>query len=82
MDAPVVAEIFEGPHYGAIFGTLTVFMIGGGAAGPWITGVIFDVTGSYMPAFVLAGGCSVVSGLAVWAAAPGKVRAVPGRVRP
>jgi MFS family permease len=80
--APVVAEIFEGPHYGAIFGTLTVFMIGGGAAGPWITGVIFDVTGSYMPAFVLAGGCSVVSGLAVWAAAPGKVRAVPGRVRP
>ncbi|MEQ1649752.1 MAG: MFS transporter, partial [Hyphomicrobiaceae bacterium] len=27
---PIVAEIFEGPHYGAIFGTITVALIGGG----------------------------------------------------
>ena len=80
--APVVAELFEGPHYGAIFGTLTVFMIAGGAAGPWITGVIYDVTASYAPAFVFAGICAAVSGLAIWFAAPGKVRAVPGRIRP
>jgi len=80
--APVVAEIFEGPHYGAIFGTLTVFMIAGGAAGPWISGVIYDITASYTPAFVFAGVCAAVSGLAIWFAAPGKVRAVPGRVRP
>ena len=31
---PIVAEIFEGRHYGAIFGTLNVALIGGGAAGP------------------------------------------------
>lgn len=31
---PIVAEIFEGPHYGAISGTLTVALAGGGAAGP------------------------------------------------
>jgi hypothetical protein len=30
---PIVAEIFEGPHYGSIFGMLTVALIGGGAAG-------------------------------------------------
>ena len=30
---PIVAEIFEGPHYGTIFGTLTVALIGGGAGG-------------------------------------------------
>ncbi len=32
----IVAEIFEGPHYGSIFGMLTVALIGGGAAGPWL----------------------------------------------
>jgi hypothetical protein len=31
---PIVAEIFEGPHYGSIFGTITVALIGGGAVGP------------------------------------------------
>ena len=31
---PIVAEIFEVPHYGSIFGTITVALIGGGAMGP------------------------------------------------
>ena len=44
---PIVAEIFEGPHFGAIFGTLMVALIGGGAAGPWVAGVLHDATGSY-----------------------------------
>lgn len=78
---PIVAEIFEGPHYGAIFGTITVALIGGGAAGPWITGVIHDVTGSYRLAFVLAIACCIVSALAIWIAAPRNVRSVPGRAR-
>jgi MFS family permease len=78
---PIVAEIFEGPHYGSIFGTITVALIGGGAAGPWITGVIHDATGSYSPAFIPAMACCVVSSAAIWLAAPRKVRIVPGRVR-
>jgi MFS family permease len=78
---PIVAEIFEGPHYGTIFGTITVALIGGGAAGPWITGVIHDATGSYKLAFVLAIACCIVSAAAIWIAAPRKVRLVPGRVR-
>jgi MFS family permease len=77
---PIVVEIFEGPHYGAIFGAITVALIGGGAAGPWIAGVIHDATGSYRPAFVLAIACCVVSAAAIWIAAPRKVRVVPGRV--
>ena len=76
---PIVAEIFEGPHYGAIFGTLTVALTGGGAAGPWIAGVIHDATGSYKLAFLLTIGCCVVSAAAIWIAAPRKVRRVPGR---
>jgi MFS family permease len=76
----IVVEIFEGPHYGSIFGTVTVALIGGGAAGPWAAGVIHDVTGSYRWAFILAIACSVVSAACIWLAAPGKVRAVAGRI--
>ena len=78
---PIVAEIFEGPHYGAVFGMLTVALIGGGAAGPWVTGVIHDMTGSYRLAFLLAIALCAVSALAIWLAAPRKVRLVPGLVR-
>jgi MFS family permease len=76
---PIVAEIFEGPHYGTIFGTVTVALIGGGAAGPWVAGLVHDQTGSYGPAFLLAIACCVISAAAVWIAAPRKVRLVPGR---
>jgi MFS family permease len=76
---PIVAEIFEGPHYGSIFGTINVALIGGGAAGPWVAGVIHDATRSYTAAFLLAIACCIVSATAVWIAAPRKVRLVPGR---
>jgi MFS family permease len=77
----IVAEIFEGPHFGAIFGTITVALLGGGAAGPWLAGAIHDATGSYRPAFLLAIACCFVSAAAIWLAAPRQVRLVPGRVR-
>jgi MFS family permease len=77
----IVNEIFEGPHYGSIFGTLSVALIGGGAAGPWVTGVLHDATGSYRAAFLLAILCCAISILAIWIAAPRKVRLVPGRRR-
>lgn len=76
----IVAEIFEGPHYGSIFGTLSVALVGGGAAGPWAAGVLHDRTGSYRSAFLLAIACCVVSAAAIWLAAPRKVRLVPGRL--
>ena len=73
-------EIFEGRHYGAVFGTLMFAAISGGAAGPWVAGTLYDITGSYTPAFAIAIGGSVLSALAIWLAAPRKVRAV-GRPR-
>ena len=69
-------EIFEGRHYGTVFGTLMLAAIVGGAAGPWVTGALYDVTGSYTPAFSIAAAGSVLSALAIWLAAPRKVRAV------
>jgi MFS family permease len=76
----VVAEIFQGEHFGSIFGTLMLAALAGGAAGPLVTGVLHDHFGTYTVAFSLG---IVVSGLAasaIWMAAPGKVRAVAGRL--
>ena len=76
----IPAEIFQGRHYGGIFGTLMLSAIFGGAAGPWVTGALYDVTGSYTPAFWIAIGLNLMSAAAIWRAAPRKVRAVAGRI--
>jgi MFS family permease len=76
----IPAEIFQGRHYGTIFGTLMLAAIAGGAAGPWVTGALHDATGSYTLAFSLAIGGSALSAGAIWLAAPRQVRAVAGRV--
>jgi MFS family permease len=76
---PVVAEIFEGPHFGAIFGLVTVPLIAGGAAGPAVAGLLYDRTGDYSAAFWLCMALCAVGAAAIWFAAPGKVRAVAGR---
>ncbi len=76
----IPAEIFQGRDYGTIFGTLMLAAIAGGAAGPWVTGALYDATGSYTLAFWIAIACSALSAGAIWLAAPRKVRAVAGRV--
>jgi MFS family permease len=78
--AAIVAEIFQGKHYGAIFGTLMLVAITGGAAGPWATGALFDAYGNYTIAFWIGVVLSIVSALAIWLASPRKVRAVAGRM--
>ena len=78
----IPAEIFQGPHYGTIFGTLMLAAIMGGAAGPWVTGALHDATGSYTLAFWIAIGCSMLSAGAIWLAWPRQVCAVAGRVQP
>ena len=77
----IPAEIFEGRRHGSIFGTVMLAAILGGAAGPWITGILYDATGTYSIAFCIAAGCSLISILAIWLAAPRKVRAAAGRAR-
>ena len=77
----IPAEVFEGRHYGAIFGTINVAAIAGGAAGPWVAGALHDATGDYASAWWIAIGCCTLSALAIWFAAPRKVRVVAGRVR-
>jgi MFS family permease len=76
----VAMELFEGKHFGSIYGTLTLASLGGGAAGPWITGVIHDRTESYALAFWIGVVLSLVSVVTIWLAGPRRVRAVAGQM--
>jgi MFS family permease len=78
----VVLEIFQGPHYGSIFGTIMIAALAGGAAGPWVTGLLHDITGDYTIAFAIGIAVSLLSAFAIWQASPGKVRAVAGKLQP
>lgn len=57
IQSPIIAEYFGLKAHGAIFG-IAMFAAGIGCAiGPYITGLIFDMTGSYNLAFI---GCAVL----------------------
>jgi len=48
------ADLFPGPQLGTILGAITIGTGIGSAAGSWMAGWIFDVTGSYQVAFGLS----------------------------
>lgn len=75
----IPAELFQGRGYGTIFGTLNLAVGLGAGIGPWLTGAIYDRTGSYAPAFSLAIALSLGSIVCIWLAAPRKVRVVAGQ---
>ena len=64
----MVADRFSGPHFGAIVGIGLMGNAVGSAIGPWGAGRLYDVTGSYTVAFMIAAGAGVVAGAAGWRA--------------
>jgi sugar phosphate permease len=66
------ADVFYGRHFGAVSGLLLTGMGVGAVFGPWLGGYIYDVTGSYLPAFTLCIVCIAFSCLTFWIAAPRK----------
>jgi len=46
------ADLFQGAHFGRIYGFLAFSAGFGGGAGTWISGKVFDVTASYHMAFL------------------------------
>jgi MFS family permease len=76
----IPAELFQGKHFGTIFGTLSSASILGGASGPWVLGALYDRLGSYQAGFWLAIALSLASIACVWLAAPRKVRVVAGQI--
>lgn len=77
--ASIPAELFQGRRLATIYGMLALAASLGAAGGPWLTGVIYDSTGSYAPAFWLCAAVSLFSILCAWQAAPRKVRLVAGQ---
>lgn len=59
-ESPLVAELFGLRSHGLILGVASFGYCMGSAAGPFLAGYIFDVTGSYNVAFLLCAAVSVV----------------------
>ncbi|MBI2322748.1 MAG: MFS transporter [Chloroflexi bacterium] len=66
----VAADLYRGRSYGAIYGGLNVGSQLGTASAVWVAGAIFDLTGSYGPAFVLALLGAAGGGVCIWLVAP------------
>ncbi len=85
MTTPTIAstatDIFQGPKVGAIIGFIWFSFAVGGSIGPWLGGWIFEFTTNYLVAFIVALALCAVACIAIWLAAPRKVRLVPGRSR-
>jgi MFS family permease len=79
--AAAVTDIFQGRRAGATIGFVWFMFAVGGTIGPWLGGVIFEVNGSYLVAFILSAVMSVISCVALWIAAPRQIRLVAGKMR-
>ena len=62
----IPADIFRGGQYGLIYGSLSFFGSSGAAIGPFVLGRVFDWTGSYDLAFLIAIVLCLASILFVW----------------
>ena len=62
------ADLFPGPNLGVIVGVITIGSGLGSALGSWAAGFIFDVSGSYRLAFLLAIASYVGGCVTFWAA--------------
>jgi MFS family permease len=62
----MISDRFSGRHFGAIVGVGLFGAAVGSALGPWLAGQLYDTSGSYTLAFLIAAGCGVIAGVAGW----------------
>jgi MFS family permease len=74
----LVSDRFGGAHFGAIIGVGLFGTALGSALGPWMAGRLYDATGTYTVAFLIAAASGVVAMAACWYARVLKIR---GQVR-
>src|SRR5260370_41629437 len=70
------ADLFQGKHYGSIFGAINLIGGVGNAVGAWLGGYLYDVTHSYRVLFAATIGAVAFSTIFIWSARPSKVRVV------
>ncbi|MHB1134840.1 MAG: MFS transporter [Chloroflexota bacterium] len=78
VTSSAIADLFQGKRFGSVYGALWVGTGAGSALGPWLSGLLFDLTGAYAFSMVLSVGAACTSIVAMWLAAPRLVRQVPG----
>ncbi len=61
------ADLFGGPRLGTILGVITVGSGVGAGIGSWLAGLLFDLTGTYRPAFILSIIAYAAGAIAFWA---------------
>jgi MFS family permease len=64
----MMSDRFSGAHFGAIVGVGLMGSAAGSAFGPWLGGRLYDASGSYTMAFLIAAACGVIAGAAGWRA--------------
>ncbi|NCO59030.1 MFS transporter, partial [bacterium] len=70
----VSADIFIGNSFGLIFAVICMGGGLGGSVGPYVVGLIRDITGSYTAAFEISFASIAFSCLFIWLAGPSKIR--------
>jgi MFS family permease len=76
--AALTADVYRGRSYGAVLGLITFGNRLGSAIGPWLGGVIHDLTGSYRAAFAASIAALCLAATAFWAAGRGGSRSGGG----
>ena len=64
--ASLSSRLFAGPGQAAIYGVIYACMAIGSGIGALLSGVLYDATGSYSPAFMLSIGCLVIAAAPFW----------------
>lgn len=64
------ADLFAGPSFGAIWGWLSLAVGPGEALGTWLGGTLFDMSGSYVPAFGFVVLTLAAGVIAIWRIRP------------
>lgn len=75
------ADLFQGRNFGSINGFIVAGFGLGGALGPYLGGLIYDIAGSYDLALIMVILATALAMALVWIAAPRKVRRVAGQAR-
>ena len=73
----IASDLFGGPRFARIFGTLHFTNSLGGALGAWVAGRIFDVTTSYALALPIAAVLALLAPALLWFVAPRRPNPAP-----
>lgn len=76
----VAADLYGGPRFSTIYGTLYTIICIGLASGAWFAGKIFDVTGSYAIALWVGLAMALATPAIFWLVAPRRANPPPAAV--